>query len=463
MDDDRTHQALRELAAMYLTPGSSQHDRQRDDPPIDASPDQAPPQAAPRKGSAELALVGHLPGMANLWLNQYAQRLGQQQARPTILWRIEAQAVEVDVLNAGDNGQTFAPIHADSLAELVKAINRRSVCALIYPLDPPPSIALAAAQLSRWTVLSGADEAAIVAAYRLLKQNLERRQRYDAPSPDVGVMFLGVNEESALAAGRQIQRTAERFLDLKPSIIDVQQKMGSVRRVHLGRWVLDAPGIEALLSLIGAAADGSEDQREARSPMPLQTRADPQPVHLHLSMPEEDIEAVAAENEPSPMDEHEQAGVPVNLSELAIRSFPAGPVAGEAEATVESQATESVRLHEFVSGLTLLGARCPHHESVELAVDETGRLHLLLQAQGSADQAARRLAEVRAWAVLHAKVLSLTCAPGKLNIATSPVAHLFTDQPKACLSLASADVYRVHLLQRISLGAAVRWVHVELN
>ena len=468
MDDDRTHEALRELAAMYLTgrdaDANDLHEAFAERPSVELDPWPNPvvPEP-PSAGPSELALVGHLPGMANLWLNQYAQRIGEQYQLPTVVWRIEAQAVEVDVLHAGDNGHTFPSIEAGCLEELIAAIGQRPVYTLLHTIDAADPMAHALADMGRWTLLSGADEAAVVAAYRLLKQNLEQRDDADRPLPHVRVMFLGVNHESAEQAALQVQRTARRFLGVEPQMAGVQQRMGAVRRVHLGRFVLDPAGIDALMKLIRRLQDAQVEQEDHVAwpgDEPVEMPVDPQPMHLHLAQAyDEPIEpqAPAAEVQVEPAVEPI-----VTMAEFAISDFPAAPLSTR-ESIEGEQPARPISLHEFIPGLALLEARCPHHESVELALDSVGVLHLLLFADQTHDAAARQLAEVAAWAKVHAKLLAMTHGADGWDTSAAVIPHLFTDQPKACLSLASADLLRVHALQAVHVAGSSSWAHVELN
>ncbi len=457
MDDRRTHDALRELAEMYLTGG-----------PVDATdslgaaPGPADDAPAPAL-TAERVIVGHLPGMANLWLHQYAQTAGEQAGVPIAVWRIESQAVELDILNAGDNGHSIPPLHGATLDEVIALLAARGTRSLVVTLEPPPAALSAAIDgLGCWTLLSGADEAALVAGYRSIKQQLDARLAADTPPPAVRVMFLGVRDELAQRAGAQLQRTAERFVDLPITVLGARQKMGPVRRVHVGRFVFDDAALATLTELLGnclPAHEAPPPEASASENQPEPTAESGEPT-LHLTRPVD---------ETGPLDDEERAALEEPFSDLddADDRDESAPAADQAEpsrqATVAA-ATGPGPLSQYVADLRPLQARWPRDGSIELGIDGRGRLHLLLHHTGDAgpDAAVRRLAEARQWAIEHLPLLRLTC-PRRALADEPPRAHLFTAHPKPCLSLAAAGLVQLHLLRPMTPGHQTRWTHIELS
>jgi len=461
MDDARTHDALRELAAMFLTDGSI-------DPPQTTDPPEAtePPAAAmtdigqasgPASAKAlriERLLVGHLPGLANLWINQYAQRIGRQAGVPVAVWRIEQQAVELDILNAGDNGHSFPAMLDATLRQVIAMLTDRGALSMVHQTESPPArLGMMTEQLQSWTLLTGADEAAVVAAYRMLKQQLDQRDPTLADDPPtVRMMFLGVDDDAAMPAGRQLQRTAERYLSLRIDVMGAAQKMGPVRRMHVGRFVLDDANITQLIDHFESCDPTAHTPADASV---ISSSANAQaPPALHLTgdfddaptlEPEETAALLEPDTEGEPFDE------PLEAEPAPAMVDPREPAS-----------TTPGRLSQFVADLRPLEARCPRHEAIELAIDGEGRLHLLMRDAGDHDRAVRDLAEVQQWAIEHLQLLRLTCEAID-STATAPTAHLFTSDPRGCLTLATAGLVQLHLLQSVAVGDQTHWAHTELS
>ena len=127
----------------------------------------------------------------------------------------------------------------------------------------------------------------------------------------------------------------------------------------------------------------------------------------------------------------------------------------------------------------LLKAYCPQHSQVQLVLDPSGRVHLLMHHTGL-DRDDREgaiagrmrmrasvadLIEVRDWVHRHFDLLKLTASQYFFDHRVQPQMHLFTDQAKAGVSLVGqlGPLVRVHLLQRVHAGGGSEWISTELN
>src|SRR5690606_24393451 len=111
-------------------------------------------------------------------------------------------------------------------------------------------------------------------------------------------------------------------------------------------------------------------------------------------------------------------------------------------------------------GLRPLGTACPYEPSVQLARDESGGLHLIVQAREPAqiDAAVRSLSVVAAWATDHRQLL---VAAGACDEGQPIQRHLLTESPREARRLLDTDI-RVHLCAsaaRMQHG----WVVADLN
>jgi len=113
------------------------------------------------------------------------------------------------------------------------------------------------------------------------------------------------------------------------------------------------------------------------------------------------------------------------------------PETAQRTETKRINATGSPALVDLVDDLKPLGVTCPYADSVALAVDDAGRLHLLIDAQqhDTPAGATATLMLVERWAADHRALLN-AIADRPLT-ETAPVAHLFTAEPPAFHRLAA--------------------------
>jgi hypothetical protein len=159
-----------------------------------------------------------------------------------------------------------------------------------------------------------------------------------------------------------------------------------------------------------------------------------------------------------------QTQTPVASSAPAAVAQPAAPLATPVESRANAPAPGSLARH--LPSLEPLEARCPYAPEVELAVDPSGRLHLIARSHADAtdpNAAFSKLAVARSWAQAHAALLERAFRQAK-PLAFTPEQHLLTDAPKRVRPLLDTDV-RLHLLTAPPGTAETSpgWVCVELN
>jgi hypothetical protein len=119
-----------------------------------------------------------------------------------------------------------------------------------------------------------------------------------------------------------------------------------------------------------------------------------------------------------------------------------------------------IALATYVTGLSPLPVRCPNHERVELAVDDRGKIHLLIKETGG--QSLRELRIVEAWEKAHRELIGMACPQQSINAALPAVCHVFTDQPANLADLHGTDV-RLHVLAPVTVNGQVGWYAAPLN
>lgn len=438
--DQKTERALHSLADLLLTgPVEFPAGTAESHGPIQF-PGAAPTDAAGRPdddGSCrvELLLAGRVPGYAAPWLSQYVSdqtRSGQ----PMALVRFGSQGVELETYNepVGMPREGGRPDLRRALQQAAMGNPRLALA----PVDlSRAELSQRAAELERWTLLTGADDQAMVACYQVLKL-LVTQGDPAGPTAGVGLVFVGCDEATAKAAVERITPVAERFLGIHVEMA------GLIRRIEplSGRSVqrFDQPDGWAAI-----AAALRMDEPEHRSSVSTE-----QPL-----VSEEEIEALR--------EDHLEAPASPPVSEAR-----ADAPAEESRAPDATPSEQRSLLAGYVNGAHPIKARCPRQPRVELAVGPSGRLHLLMRAEGGPVEAAiTQLLAARLWALEHRELLAMACADRSLDTAAEPVAHLFVEQLGTATAFATAGPpearpLRLHLLKPISVAGEMHYVHEEV-
>ncbi len=496
----------------------------------------------------EAVLLGNLPGLAHAWLTQYAQLLAQRDG-PVLLVTLdddtpggvlEAELIEPtlrDVLqqraddadaewddliprrdaasanrHAPSNGNgRHAPRHLrDLLDELLLERDTPVATVLVYA-DTDPSQIDRLLDVGVWTLLTGADETAVVAGYRGLKTLVEADP--DAPGAEVGVFVMGSDAARATSAAQKIAAACDELFDTPIEPLGHLQKMRPAAARALGQFPdLDVQWNDLLDALIELPAE-PEAPSSGHHAEPAFTDAEPVISKPPASPRATKIERSAAiEREPereasvpssvgrltrSVRDANEASSIvteddhahnatePTTAAKPSVDPKPEREsvyaAASNAEAPSPAQPVAHAPGSEEVPALpalltaalpalnlVTLPARGPDHPDIDLALDAAGRLHLLLRlADAEHPRAALlELCDARRWAVRHRALLALACpAERPLDPTRVPAVHLFTHQPDQAVPLAATidPNIRLHLLQHLPLAAGPSWLATPLQ
>ncbi len=429
--------------------------------------------ARPNVALAEAVLLGNLPGMAGPWLTQYGQLLAQQDGAVAILHvdtdRIDLEVIEPTQHDAdGARGAFSGPslrvppggfAGRDLIAVLDQLCGARgmAVRTILLHLDPTPEALPRLLDLDYWTLLSGADDAAVVAGYRLLKRLLESDGR--VARAHVGLMVVGSDKEAGQHAAAKLRSAAANFLHTPIELIGYQQKMIPARCRTLGtfagleglwprltEWLsrLEAPRVDPAVAAEPVASSIERSEALAEEPPAAASRAALPPLDAPVR-----VEAV------SPPKSERQAQTPPRW-ELTCEPDESQAVEVDLFGLIDSDA----RAAASIPGGLALEARCPSQPHTQLALDSMGRLHLLHRhdsAEGdppTPKEAIVELVAVRDWARQHRQLLQLTERGRRFDPEADPVLHLFTDRADLSVHLVSrlGDLLKLHLLRDVSVG-----------
>lgn len=504
MDEQKTRDALDVLGDLYLTGQGSDADHRRS--PVAVMPPSLPgegttsqggptmrlaPADLPKAGSmpgslqAEVVLLGNLPVLARPWLSQYARTIAEDHGSVAVA-HIDVEDLDLElVAPAGsglDQSSLASPCDGPTprLTESVQNFSRLGRlrprrCLLHIDLSQIDALPSWVTGVERWTVLTGADEAAVQASAKVVRDLLATVG--DEWLPNIGVAFAGCGAEEAVTATEKINALVASSENVPPEVtVECRQtapRMAPLRQEIIGTFPFDQPNRRALGLLLGAPFRRGPHATDGDQPVPGPTSRDA----VHAAAPEHGGPSV------------ETGGVAGTIyHEGTVATAP--PAGSEniahREAVVSCDAPSSDEVPpppsrvagrdvmpdlvgfggERLEGAVRLAARCPYDPDVALALDPEGRLHLLLHVAGADPAPAlARLVSLRQWTAEHLPVLRLTERTRDFNDTAAPVAHLFTDQPRLGAELATrcGDAMCVHLLARVGSDAEGNWYSAELN
>lgn len=379
---------LETLADLFLGPS---------DPPAE------PGRVRPR---VEALVLGHLPVFAAAWPSQLARHMAEERGSPVAIVRWEAGSLSVQLVASG--GAPRVGVCASDSEAIAAALRSAGLVLLRVP-EASEAELVSLPGLDQVSILTGADDAAIVACYRRLKGLAADAERVGSALPGARLVVMGASEEKARTAHERVLRAARAFLeaDLRDPVV-----IPRIAPVH-SATLAETP---TSLTLAGLAELLRREGTQARR---VEAPSAPAPGAF------EPVEEARARTEPEGGPDREP-GV--------------GSAAGESTSAGES-------VLALVPGLAALVARCPGAGRVALARDGAGGLHLVAASlarapEVSAEDPLGDLLAAAAWARDNAGLLAR--AEGVSLSDAAPVLHLVTDSPARARKLVGSLV-RVHL------------------
>ncbi len=206
-----------ELAQLFLTDGED------DAAPRSANVHEEQSGRAPGEHApVELLLVGHLPVRADLWLRPYAEAMSRS-AGTVALVRLDADEPSVEVL--GGSGEAISELGGRSLRDAVRELSPRVDLWIVRPPASTSAAHLSAEADARLTIISSADETALVAAYHRIKDLADAARAADVELPQLGIAILGSAEATAQGMVDRLNRTTRTFLGMEIPLVTTLRQM----------------------------------------------------------------------------------------------------------------------------------------------------------------------------------------------------------------------------------------------
>jgi hypothetical protein len=441
-----------ELAAMFLTSEQS-----------------ASGSGTMARDVVELLAVGHLPVRASLWLSPYADAVARR-CGPSALVRLDGDETSVQVYR-GEEDFPPASISRDARSTINQLGGRIATWIVMTSVRTPISDLLAE-EPDRITILSSADQAAIVNAYRLVKDLAESAEHDGRRLPPISLAVIGAESEAAEGVARRIDRTTREHLGVPVELgLCLPRMDAGIRTSSTRTFDAERPAVPELLRWIREArrSDGeAATAPTAAASLPAEGAAHEPTIEIdHDAVRRFERESASAAEWAADPAEHPARTAPLPESLPGVGSARTIKFAPKAAGSFESKQPARSRepqkegrpvpLADYVPGLRPIRPRCPGHERIELAVDDRGRIHLL-----GRDDALREMTIVETWAITHRELLAMACPDESLDPRGETVRHLFTDDAVRVSDLHGANL-RLHLLAPVLVEGREGWFAAPLN
>lgn len=343
--------------------------------------------------TVQALVLGHVPTMAAAWMKQTARSHAESTGRPVALLRLVGGEATLEVV-----GQVVGPQR--SLPDALRAV-LPVVGTLFIRADDRHEPTLVRSGVDGVLLVTSADEAGIVGAYRTLKGLLPAHEH--ATLPPVKLAIVGATAERAGPAAERLSKAVRTFLSHP---IEVQT---AIPRVNA------TPGVPPSLVFQGPA---SEDV--VREVLGQVTGARETPVTSLIAEPLPEPHPLPEPIEPAPQD---------------LLEAPEAKAARSAAPAVPADLID-------------LGSLCPWTPTVHIAMDRSGGVHVCARcdAAASGHDLTGQLALAATWAEEHHAVLGALAERVAAGLdRTRPIArHVMLQNPKAVRTLLSAGL-TVHL------------------
>ncbi|UCD75962.1 MAG: hypothetical protein JSV91_03385 [Phycisphaerales bacterium] len=254
-----------ELAAMFLTePDAADQVRGRGQQTV----------------TIELLAVGHLPVRGGLWLTPYADAVARE-VGPTVLLRMDGEETSLQLLR-GESDVLSPLVKKQPQPTLPETVRNLGPAVSTWVLRPPTDCGpedMVRAEADRITILSSADEAAVVAAYQLVKNLADAAERIQHPLPEIALAVLGADSASAASVLDRLRRTTLQCLGVDVALVMCLTRMDAGIRsagymrfagrpapilADVVQWIDRRPiGDEGEEEEVSAAQAASDEQAEA--------------------------------------------------------------------------------------------------------------------------------------------------------------------------------------------------------
>ena len=396
----------------------------------------------------EIVVLGHLPVRATLWARQYACNQSKALDQTVALIRAASGSTSVDLI--GD-GRTHRAGSYNSIEEALAVVNDLADRVILRVDEACEPDLIDRPQVEEITILSGAHEAAVVASYRLVKtlDATLNEQYIEGEGPTLRLAVMGAGREVAMDACTKLENAVETFIQRPIEIVIGAGQIDATGTTSLYRDSTTHRGADIINALVAAA--GGQDLR-------VHEPIDHAPAEsLQVEFPAKGV----------PMPEGSAAHEAKPEAKPAVEEPVSSKPMSNKPASDQSDApTLRDGLCAMIPGLSPIETRCPKAPGVELAIDELGRLHMIVN-DADTDDAMNRLLSAQSWARNNLALL-IRAEPGlrmptaDRDVDTDALMHLIAVDPRAVRDIYDTQV-RVYSLARVKVGKVIAQIATPVN
>ena len=420
----------------------------------------SPIQQATQSHLIEAIVQGHLPVYAAGWIPQYAKARAEEVRSAVILVRVRQGNASVEcVFPSGTPSISMTP--SDSVAAAISLAAGMGAKYWIIQTDAVNEPALWQLEdINRITILTGADETALVACYRTLK-GISQTTSTDSET-EIHVAVLGATPEKAAHAIDRVSRAGDNFLGRHVSGSLASAKIGAGTASVLYRSSSDHTTIEEVIDTIlklGKLQSPPAANSTAASSVGSRERA----VQHEMAALRE-LQRHTAEH--TPCVEHIET--PETQDSCAQPKTNTTEVENETDIQPIAPVSRPTSLVAMINDIDAIGITCPIAGGVEFGIAPDGRLHLVAHVDGELNsghpsnqsRAIEDLMVAAAWATSHAGLLLSAHTSIRLDETDhAPILHVVTTKPREARRLLDTNI-RVHL---VLPPQDETWISMELN
>lgn len=356
-------------------------------------------------------IVGHLPVIAAPWISQHARDVARTHSAPVAVLSRSGDRTTLDLYNApalSEQHTIEGAIDQAVSAKVRKWLIRTDAVSELSALDLD--------RVDSVTLLTGADDAAVVGAYRAIKGLVADASELDERPVVLNLAVMGSDRTKARGAAEKIRKAARSFLQTGLADVTMNEKVsagGASTRTFDGSSELQLCDLLGLIPRQLPVAPAAH-QNGVAAPLRLARPDAPKPAPAPVSTPTSTVD----------------------------RTPPAEPARSDVSASRLGPIEHTNGSHAGLLGLTHIEARCPYADEVEIAIDHDGRTHLIALAEGQ--DMARPLESLqiaRDWIGAHLTLLSsATGGRVKANPPLASSSHLIVDHAASSRRLLDSDL-----------------------
>ncbi|GAB5495723.1 MAG: hypothetical protein Phyf2KO_08030 [Phycisphaerales bacterium] len=398
----------------------------------DTIPERTP--TADRAVNVNVLIVGHLPVIAAPWISQHARDVSRASQSPVAVLSRSGDRTTLDLFNTPELSEQHTIEGA-----IDQAISAGCSRWLIRTDAVSELSAREHERVDAVTLLTGADDAAVVGAYRAIKGLVADGSELDEHAVGINLAVMGSESQKARGAAEKIRKAVRSFLQAGLADVSLSEKVSaggaSVRTFDNSSEL----GLDELLSMIPRELSSrNSDSDISGNSMKVSLRlardlldAEPSPART----------VERATSRPAPSSSHESVTHTPAETEPTDRD----PVSASRVGPMDSAS----RSHASLIGLTSIEARCPYADEIEIAADHEGRAHLIATTEGQdIARSIESLQIAHAWLSAHVSLLSAATG-GKIR-ANPPLessSHLIVEHAASARRLLDSEM-SVYVLAR---------------